>query len=242
MRKGIASAVCILIAAAQNTWSHDATYYTDITNKSTQLSLSLSPTSATYWDGSVANLLVTGYGYDGSAGVGPYAMLQIDCLIDGSLVGNTSFIWGYGQVNQVNKPIQLEGLSAGTHTVTVQHTNSFEYFQRVVYLYTTSHTSWGHTYFHYYYNRFHYWTAPCEASRTLTVNPSPDLRKLQMSRIDDQLTFTYTGIPTNNYGFYFSFDLNDWYLLNVSKTSTNGLVRFYDSTECGTCFYRVYGP
>ena len=74
------------------------------------------------------------------------------------------------------------------------------------------------------------------------MKPSPNFRKLQLSLINNLVTLTYRGIPTNNYGIYFSFDLIDWHLLSVRKTSTNGFVQFVDNYYAGPFYYRVYGP
>jgi hypothetical protein len=234
----------ILSAVLPSALAHDAYYYTDYTNAATGLSLSLSPTEAAYWDGSTVNLQVAGYGCSWISGANPGVSLLINCLIDDAQLSTTNMYWSYYSPNLVTNPIPLRGLPVGTHTVTVRQTNSVEYYTEYRFLYYSTHLNYWHTitYYHNYYAVYHYWTVPCSASQTFTVKPSPNFRKLQIRLTNDVATITYTGIPTNNYGFYFSFDLANWYLLGVRKTSTNGLAEILDGVDSGARYYRAYGP
>jgi hypothetical protein len=244
--KSVVSIVALtLTASVQFVWAWgdvSTDHYFEHTNASTQLSLELSPAETVYWDGSSVNLHVTGYGYSCPNGINTGTTLSINCLIDGTNVATTGFSWGCYSVNQVTNPVPLRDLAVGAHTVTVQHTNTIEYYTQTIFSYSTSSTSWGTTYWDYYYDRFHYFAVPCSDSKTFTVKPSPNFRKLQISLTNNLASFTYTGIPTNYYGFYVSDHLTNWNLLSVHMTSTNGRVQFLDGIDSGTRFYRAYGP
>ncbi len=236
-----------LTVSVQRACAHDASYYSDYTNTyPTQLYLDLAPDQVVYWDGSSVNVHVvaSGYSYPRTYGA-PGAGLVINRFLDGAEIAPTSLYFGAGYPNQVTTPVPLLDLPVGSHTITVQHTNSFEYYTECIYSYTGTHFSWPYTYYHTYYNRYHYLVLPCVASKTFTVKPSPNFRKLQISRTNVLVSVTYTGLPTNNYAFQFSLDLSNWYPLSVAQTSTNGRVQFFDHYYpgyLGACYYRVYGP
>jgi hypothetical protein len=52
----------------------------------------------------------------------------------------------------------------------------------------------------------------------------------------------YTGIPTNRYWLYWSWNLSDWNLHSSSMSSTNGIAVWQDDASTGQKFYRIYGP
>jgi len=171
-----------LVLLAQFGWAHTASYYTHYTNSGAQLSLVLNTNQSTFADGTVLELQIRAFNYiTGRTSPGPTAGLPVQCLIDGQPVATVNAPWSPYGVTPVSAFVPLGNLPAGQHVVAVEHTNTFEYLTETMYVNTSTHSSWGTTYYHTYYNVYHHWTVPCTASSAFTVLPHPNLHRMSLA-------------------------------------------------------------
>jgi len=144
------------------------TYYTHYTNAGCQVALTLSTNQVLV--GEALGLSVVAYDYrSGYTTSGPYTTIPVEVLLDGEKTSTLSAPWHpYGTTPIASSITNLT--VDGPHTVTIQHTNDFEYYNETVYSHSVYHNNpFGADWYDYYYNVYHYRTVPCSASQTFAV-------------------------------------------------------------------------
>jgi hypothetical protein len=93
----------------------------------------------------------------------------VEVLLDGEKISTLGAPWHPYGVTPVTSSIT--NLTEGSYTLTIQHTNSFEYYNETVYSHSVFHDGglFGSDWWDYYYNVYHYRTVPCSDAEAFTV-------------------------------------------------------------------------
>jgi len=157
----------LLLSGVGSTSVLGYSYYTHYSNAYCQVTLTL-PTKQIPVGGTLS-YSVTASGYNpGPSGGGPSLTIPVDVLVDDQYRTTLNAPWYPYGVTPVESSIA--SLTPGPHAVTLQHVNAFEYKSDTVFLYSQYvDPTWGSSYWNYYYNVYHYWTAPCSDTETVNV-------------------------------------------------------------------------
>jgi alpha-tubulin suppressor-like RCC1 family protein len=146
------------------------TYYTHYTNAGCQVTLILSTNRISAGGTLEYSVVASGYRSGYTTG-GPSLTIPVEILLDGQKISALGAPWHPYGVTPVTSAIT--NLTEGSHTVTIQHTNAFEYYSEQVYSHSVYHDPlFGSSWYDYYYNVFHYRTVPCSDTEALNVFPA----------------------------------------------------------------------